>query len=74
MRFVDAVENTVAFLAANPHVGQIYLPSNPLIPLLRIWPIDGFRNQLIFFHATDATVEIVRVVHGARDLDSIFNQ
>jgi toxin ParE1/3/4 len=48
------------------------LPTNESIPALRVWPIDGFRNHLIFFHPTNDGVEIVRVLHGARDLEALF--
>lgn len=72
MRFLDAAEGTIDFLAANPQIGQSFVPENEPIPPLRIWPIDGFRNHLIFFRPTDDGVEIVRVLHGARDLDALF--
>lgn len=72
MRFLDAAEDTITFLAANPLVGQLFQPQNELIPQLRIWPVNGFRNHLIFFRPTDDGVEIVRVLHGARNLESLF--
>lgn len=72
MRFLDAAEGTIAFLAANPHVGQFFVPADESMPPLRIWPVDGFRNHLIFFRPTDDGVEIVRVLHGARNLESLF--
>ncbi len=72
MRFLDRMEDTIAFLAANPHIGQTYFPTKESIPALRVWPIDGFRNHLIFFRPNDDGIEIVRVLHGARDLDALF--
>jgi toxin ParE1/3/4 len=72
MRFLDATEDTITFLAANPLIGQLFVPANELIPPLRIWPIHGFRNHLIFYRPLTEGVEIVRVLHGARDLQSLF--
>jgi len=39
---------------------------------LRAWPIDGFRNHLVFYRPTDEGVDIVRVLHGARDIEALF--
>lgn len=73
MRFLNAAEETFQFIAENPLVGQLFLPSSELIPPLRIWPVHNFRNHLIFFRPTNDGVEIIRVLHGARDLESVFS-
>ena len=39
---------------------------------LRMWPIPDFPNHLIFYRPTDAGVEIVRVLHAARDIPGIL--
>ena len=72
MRFLNAAEDTIAFLAANPHIGQRFQPANELASPLRMCPINGFRNHLVFFRPADHGVEIVRVLHGARDFESLF--
>lgn len=40
---------------------------------MQIWPVPGIATHLIFC-ATDAELRIVRVLHGARDIASIFSQ
>ena len=35
-------------------------------------PVRKFDNYLIFYRSTPEGLEIVRVVHGARDLPSLF--
>jgi toxin ParE1/3/4 len=39
---------------------------------LRIWRIDGFPNHLIFYRPIEGGIEIVRVLHGARDIDAVL--
>jgi len=40
-----------------------------LAPELRAWPVG---NYLIFYRVQNNTVDIVRVIHGARDLGKLF--
>ena len=39
---------------------------------LRSWRIGGYENYLIFYRLTDTTLEVVRVLHGAQDLQTIL--
>lgn len=39
---------------------------------VRFWPIKGFENYLIFYRPTDRGIEMVRVLHGARDINAVF--
>jgi toxin ParE1/3/4 len=36
---------------------------------LRSWPFSGFENYLIFYRFDEARLEVLRVIHGARDLE-----
>jgi toxin ParE1/3/4 len=71
-RFLDAREETFAFLLANPGAGAEYRSAQLALPTLRAWPLHRFRNYLAFYRPTDDGIEIVRVLHGARNLDSLF--
>ncbi len=54
------------FLAANPEVGR----NRPeLAPRLRSFPVN---NYIIFFRPMENGIEIVRVLHGARDIPALF--
>ena len=46
--------------------------SNPLLAGLRIWRIDGFPNHLIFYRPIEGGIEIVRVLHGVRDIGAVL--
>ncbi len=39
---------------------------------MRKWTVKGFERYLIFYRYTDEYVEVVRVIHAARDIPSIF--
>jgi toxin ParE1/3/4 len=72
LRFYDAAASTFANLARMPGVGERRESSNPRLAGLRVWRIDGFPNHLIFYRLVDDGIEIVRVLHGARDIDSVL--
>jgi len=72
LRFLDAAERTFKFLATNPEVGQLCQFPQTECAGVRVWPIDGFRNHLVFYQPTVAGIDVWRVLHGARDLDSLF--
>ena len=40
---------------------------------VRSWPIGGFKNHLIFYRPAPHGIEVLRILHGARDLDAIFD-
>jgi toxin ParE1/3/4 len=73
-RFLLAVRDEFKFLAKNPKVGRIRAPARPSLRGLRSWSIRGFENYLIFYIPTRSRVEIVRVLHGARDIRNIFGE
>ena len=37
------------------------------------WPVNGFENWLIFNYPKRYGVEIVHIVHGARDIESLLD-
>jgi toxin ParE1/3/4 len=57
---------------ASPGLGEQRHSSNPLLAGLRIWRIDGSPNDLIFYRPVERGIEIVRVLHGARDIDAVL--
>jgi plasmid stabilization system protein ParE len=40
---------------------------NPLLDGIRVWPVAGFKNHLIFYRVLIDEIEVVRVIHGSRD-------
>ena len=72
LRFYDASSTTFGKLVEMPGLGERGKTSNPRLEGLRVWRIEGFENHLIFYRPVDDGIEIVRVLHGARDIDSVL--
>lgn len=66
VQFVERLEEECRLLAANPSVGT---SRDDLLPNLRCWSVG---NYVICFRQADDGVEIVRVLHGARDLAALL--
>jgi toxin ParE1/3/4 len=65
--FLDRLDQSFHGLAGNPRIGRA---RGELSPNLRSFPVG---RHVIFYLALADGIEIVRVLHGARDLDAIFN-
>lgn len=48
--------------------------THPQLRDVRQQAIEGFRKHIIFYRLTDSEVEIVRVIHGKRDIEAILKQ
>ena len=67
-RFLDATEETFSFLSDFPQAGGKCLTKLKQLLGLRVFRIRGFPNHIICYLAKEDHVEIIRVLHGARDL------
>jgi toxin ParE1/3/4 len=68
-RFLDAFRKTLILLCEHPLIGR---RRHFRAQGLRSWRIKGFENYLVFYCPTSQELQVVRVLHGARDLRSIF--
>jgi toxin ParE1/3/4 len=71
-RFLSATQDAIEKLAQVPGMGAPRDFKNHELAGLRSWPIRGFENYLIFYMPTAYGIDVLRVIHGARDLDRIF--
>ncbi len=67
-RVVQAFEGNAALLATQPEIGQ----HKPRLRDLRMWVVAELPNHLLFYREREGQVEIVRVLHRARDLPTIL--
>jgi toxin ParE1/3/4 len=72
LRFLDAVAKTFDFLARHPGVGAARNSRNPRFVGIRVARVQGFEKHLIFYRPMADGLEIVRVLHGHRDIEEIF--
>src|SRR5262249_55547723 len=68
IRFLRAADATCATLAGMPGMGTLYEPDEPLYAGLRYFPIARHRNFLVFYRPLPDGIEVLRVLHGARDI------
>lgn len=74
LRFYDAAERAFERLLSMPEIGATREFERPEFRGLRMWPIPDFPNHLIFYRPTDAGIQIVRVLHAARDVPGVFEE
>lgn len=72
LRFYDAAAETFSFLARNPGVGAPREAKDPVHAGIRVWRVTGFDKHLVFYRPFGEGVEIVRVLHGHRNLEAIL--
>jgi len=72
LRFLDAVEATVRRVAKNPAIGAGRDFARSELTGLRFFAVKGFTKYLIFYRPIPNGIEVVRVLHGARDLGELF--
>lgn len=65
-RFLAAFDQTVVMLAEMPGMGAPR--DHPRIEGLRMWRVRGFTKHLIFYREVAGGIEVIRVLHSARDL------
>ena len=74
IRFKQAINKTVRVLARSPNLGERCQFRNPQTKGMRKWRVDGFPNHVIFYRSVGDKLEILRVLHGARDYAAMFNE
>ena len=73
-RFIEELWSEFSLLAEYPGVGTIRTGVPRHLRGLRSCPVKGFRNYLIFYIPGKEGVEIVRVLHGARNIGRIIRE
>ena len=68
LRFHDAARSALNRLGEVPEIGPPRQTSSSALAGLRMWPIPGFANYLIFYFASAHGIDVVRVLHASRDL------
>ena len=66
-RWVDRLDKQFRVLAMQPMMGRA---RDELAPGVRSFP---FGRYVVFYLPLDGGIDVVRVLHGARDIDAAFN-
>lgn len=72
LRFVESVESSFSFLEKNPEIGRSLRTFSRRLAGVRIWRVSNFEKYLIFYRPIVEGVEVLDVIHGARDFPSIL--
>ena len=70
-RFLESVRQTVEMLCDNPELGEQF--RRDLTRTIRKRGILNFANYLIFYRREESILQVLRIIHGARDYDKFFD-
>lgn len=73
LRFLDSAEKTFRALATTPTLGPSCDPELSTLRKVRVWQVKGFPSYLVYYREIALGVEIIRVIHGARDQSSALD-
>lgn len=68
-RFLQALDADFKRLSDMPGMGAHREFNHPGLAGIRSWPVSRFTSYLIFYRATETELQVLRVIHGARDLE-----
>ncbi len=72
-RFLKAADEAASMLAGQPEAGYRFFVRRPELQGMRRFPLsDGFEKILLFYLPLTDGIEMVRVVHGNRDLERLL--
>ncbi len=72
LRFYDACEQSFSLLASQPKLGVSRDFGLSILAEMRLWKPKGFDDYLIFYRPIQDGIEVMKVIHGSRDLPMLF--
>ncbi len=73
--FLSEMYETLALIASQPAIGWPCKVNVPQLQGARTFRVsERFADYLIFYRRFENRIEILRVLHGARDLEGLFGQ
>ncbi len=73
-RVLSAVEETFQRLRQQPECGVLYGSGRAKLIGVRMLPVSGFQNYLIFYRIEGEAVRILYVLHGAQHVRRLFRR
>jgi plasmid stabilization system protein ParE len=74
LRFLDELDATLASLREMPGLGGTAGFTNPNNADLRLITLMVFDKIVVYYRISPEAIEVVHVIHGARDRDAIFGE
>jgi toxin ParE1/3/4 len=72
LRFIDNAERAFEQLRAVPRIGALLGLDELPYEDIRRWHIDGFSSLMILYREVSDGIEVVRVLHTARDIRALL--
>lgn len=72
LRFYRAAEETFELLALQSEMGRATEYRSAFLAGVRMFPLKRFPKHLVFYRPLENGIEVIRVLHGARDLEKLF--
>jgi toxin ParE1/3/4 len=75
LRFYDAIDQTYRLIRDKPARWPRYTLEHPRLQQIRKRSVMApFGNYLVFYHVIGSAVEVIRVLHGARDIPAVLGE
>src|SRR5690349_8190450 len=71
-RFLIAVDATASLLLEHPEIGAQRDYLNPRLHTLRMLPVRDFERHLVFYQPHEHGIDVVRVLHSARNVEEMM--
>jgi toxin ParE1/3/4 len=72
-RLLMVAEEAFERLARNPSLGTVWRSLRPHLKGIHFYPMPApYRSYIVFYRATEAQLEVIAVLHGARDLEGVL--
>ncbi|PZM13809.1 type II toxin-antitoxin system RelE/ParE family toxin [Rhizobium tubonense] len=72
-RFFNGIRQSIDEMMLSPNAGSPRQFDSAVLAGMRSWPIKGFDAVRIYYLANQDVVTIVRILHGRRDVEGIFD-
>ena len=72
--FLVAAHETFTLLATQPEMGWHPRLKHPDLHSLRSFRVSGFEKIIVLYRPRPDGVEILRVIHGSRDIDALLRR
>lgn|SRR2546421_13066224 len=73
-RFLLAAHETFTLLATQPEIGWPAKFRHPDLRSVRIFRVSGFAKMLVLYRPGKDKIEILRVIHGSRNIQALLHR
>jgi toxin ParE1/3/4 len=73
-RFSRAAEQSFNLIGRCPAIGTRVAYRNPLLAGVRMLRMKSFPKHLVFYRPLPSGAEVIRVIHGARNIEDLFQE